>query len=1625
MSQQRNEASYFFSLLEKALSAVKSDDQKALLAFARRLFTLAPLDELLQEPIDDVIGFVRSLRAFMSVRPAGDSKIKCFNPNLEDDGWESRHTQLFVLQRDMPFLVDSIRIALTNFSVNIHAVNSTLFGVERDESGRLNTSSEPGQPGSDQEALIYFQIDRLGSADDRLELVNRIRDVLASVERVTGDYKPMTDRLAEVTNAIRLNRTKIGEDALREHIAFLEWLRENHFTFLAYSYYRLSNGEDPTLVLEPEVQLGLFSGLEREHREARLSQLAPGFMAFYEGEALLTLAKSSMRSRIHRDAYCEYVIVKDLDESGKLVGEHRFLGLYTSLVFAQSPFNIPLVRDNLFRVFDRSGLAQDSHYGKVLRQIMETHPREELFHSTQDQLYDILIGIWQIQERSRVKLFLRPDPYEKFISCIIFFPRNVYRTEIREQAQRVLVRQLDASDCQFTTYFTESLLVRTHFLLKIRSDQYRQVDRGLLEQEIQDLTHDWRDDLCASISDHWGDERGLELASTFREAFPASYRDHFQPRSAIHDIELALTLTGDEIAMSSYQPPGEATDIMRLKVFHLHSELLLSNVVPMLENLGFLVIGEHPYRLSPKGRDVIWLHEFTLQFSLRTGLDVPGVRENFQQAFLAVWQQRADNDAFNWLVVGARLDWRSVAVMRAYARYMKQLGTAISADFIAHTLSSNLEITRNLVALFKLHFDPRLTSGEGERGERAERLESKILDALDKVSNLNQDQVLRTYLELIKATVRTNFFQRGEDGEFKPYLAIKLEPRLVSAVPPPRPAYELFVYSPRIEGVHLRSSKVARGGIRWSDRVEDYRTEVLGLVKAQQVKNAVIVPSGAKGGFVAKQLPAESGREAIQQEAVACYQLFMQGLLDVTDNVIKGEVVPPRDMVRRDGDDAYLVVAADKGTATFSDIANEISDRYHHWLGDAFASGGQYGYDHKKMGITARGAWVAVQRHFRELGVDIQKQNFTVLGIGDMAGDVFGNGMLLSPHIQLVAAFNHQSIFIDPDPDPSLSFKERERLFALPRSSWDDYNPECLSPGGAVYSRQAKAITLTPEARDRLGISAETLTPAALIHELLKAPVDLIWNGGIGTYVKGSLESNQAVGDRANDDLRVDGGALRCRVFGEGGNLGMTQQGRIEYALKGGSCNTDFIDNVGGVACSDLEVNIKIFLNRLILDEDLTFKQRNALLVSMTDEVSDLVLENSNRQALAISLAKYRADENISEFWHCLSDWEEAGLIDRKLETLPSDDILLERQKAGYSLTRPELAVLMSYSKILFKGQLQTVNIDDDPYLRDEMLKAFPGSLIQRYGEDIHQHPLRKELVINVIANEIVDRMGLSFPHRQMKSTGADPGQVVRAYMVVRDTLELDRVWAEVEAMQDPEVVQSGFQQNLFLRLMRLGRRASRWIIRNRRNCGNTRSEINVLKPVMTELLAMSGASYQPSEDEADEFISACISKGLSESTALLLDSASDLFFAFGLIDVTLRTGLSLPLVSEAYGLINEKLSFNWFSEQIVQLPTTNRWEDYARESYMDELESLYRAMATALLDDLGDDEEIETRLDHWQLSQKSLFDRWDAMIADLRQSPERDHAMFAVALRELKDLVDTMLSRGNLGEFCALDAPA
>ncbi|WP_407311222.1 NAD-glutamate dehydrogenase [Pseudomonas sp. nanlin1] len=1576
--------------------------------FAEQFFGIISLDELTQRRLSDLVGCTLSAWRLMQRFEHAHPQVRVYNPDYERHGWQSTHTAVEVLHHDLPFLVDSVRTELNRRGYSIHTLQTTVLSVQRGPAGELLEVLPKGSLGENvlQESLMYLEIDRCANAAELNMLAREIEQVLGEVRVAVADFEPMKAKVRELVELVERNPFPIDSEEKAEIQAFLQWLLGNRFTFLGYEEFTVNaDGSGGQLVYDEQSFLGLprvlRPGLAAE--ELRIEDYAVQYLQL---PLLLSFAKAAHPSRVHRPAYPDYVSIRQLDADGKVIKECRFMGLYTSAVYGESVRQIPYIRRKVAEVEHRSGFDAKAHLGKELAQVVEVLPRDDLFQTPVDELFSTVMSIVQIQERNKIRVFLRKDPYGRFCYCLAYVPRDVYSTEVRQKIQQVLMERLKASDCEFWTFFSESVLARVQLILRVDPKNRIDIDPQQLEKEVIQACRSWQDDYASLTVESFGEAQGTNVLADFPKGFPAGYRERFAPHSAVVDMQHLQALSDTRpIVMSFYQPLAQSGERqLHCKLYHADTPLALSDVLPILENLGLRVLGEFPYRLRhSKGRE-FWIHDFAFTYSEGLSLDIQQLNDTLQDAFVHIVRGDAENDAFNRLVLTAGLPWRDVALLRAYARYLKQIRLGFDLGYIASTLNNHTDIARELTRLFKTRFYLARKLAGDDLEDKQQRLEQAILNALDDVQVLNEDRILRRYLDLIKATLRTNFYQPDANGQSKSYFSFKFNPRLIPELPKPVPKFEIFVYSPRVEGVHLRFGNVARGGLRWSDREEDFRTEVLGLVKAQQVKNSVIVPVGAKGGFVPRRLPLGGSRDEVQNEAIACYRIFISGLLDITDNLKDGGVLPPVNVVRHDDDDPYLVVAADKGTATFSDIANGIAIDYGFWLGDAFASGGSAGYDHKKMGITARGAWVGVQRHFRERGINVQQDLTTVVGIGDMAGDVFGNGLLMSDKLQLVAAFNHLHIFIDPNPDAAASFAERQRLFDLPRSAWTDYNASLISAGGGIFPRSAKSIAISPQMKERFDIVADRLAPTELLNALLKAPVDLLWNGGIGTYVKSSLESHADVGDKANDSLRVNGSELRCKVVGEGGNLGLTQLGRVEYGLHGGKTNTDFIDNAGGVDCSDHEVNIKILLNEVVQAGDMTEKQRNLLLGSMTDEVSNLVLGNNYKQTQALSLAARRAYERIAEYKRLMADLEARGKLDRAIEFLPSEEQLVERAGANQGLTRAELSVLISYSKIDLKESLLKSQVPDDEYLTRDMETAFPPSLVHQYADAMRRHRLKREIVSTQIANDLVNNMGITFVQRLKESTGMSPANVAGAYVVVRDIFHLPHWFRQIEAL-DYQVT-ADVQLALMDELMRLGRRATRWFLRSRRNDLDAGRDVAHFGPQIAALgLKLDELLEGPTREGWQERYQAYVEAGVPELLARMVAGTSHLYTLLPIIEAADVTGHSAAQVAKAFFALGSQLDLTWYLQQISNLPVENNWQALAREAFRDDIDLQQRAITISVLQMQDAPDDIEERVDLWLAQHETMVVRWRAMLDELRAATGTDYAMYAVANRELMDL--------------------
>lgn len=1586
-----------------------ADQVDHLLEFAGRVFDGQSTEDYRRREVSDLAVSVLGSWSFIQHFPDTQPRVRIFNPDFQKHGWQLNHTLVTILCRNMPFITDSVRGELNRRNLSIHLINGTIFRCVRDQQQQLVALLPKGETASStagsvsEEVLLTFEIGRSTDQAELQEMRQTLEAILAEVGLVVGDFHAMMEVAAEAQQGLATAPEEAIVDR-SEVLAFIEWIRGGYFTFLGYEFLAVTQQGGRAAVSRPDdKRLGLLRRRDSLGHLELAHALDGGASSVDENHALV-FGKSSVRSRVHRLAYPDYIMVRQYDAEGRVCGEHRFLGLYTSPVYTLSPTQIPVVRRKVADVIQRSGLDSTSHKGKDLAHVLDVFPRDELFQSSTDELFSTAVAVNQIQERRQTRLFVRRDTSGKFYNCLVYLPRDIYRTELRIKIQDLLNKALGAEEAEFTTYFSESILTRTHFVMRVPPGKQSRVDLNALEEEVVKVTMSWKEYLKQYLIEEFGEEQGTELVENYCDAFGPGYMDDFEPRAAIDDIKrIALIDDGEvgAIAMSLYRRLGESDNALHFRLFHMDQALSLSDVMPILENLGLRVETEHPYGLKRKDGRHIWIHEFGLSYGLGSNIDLTQVEENFKDAYSRIWKGDAENDSFNKLIIGAQLGWRQIAMLRAYARYMKQIQFNFSSDYIADTLCNHLGLTAKIVDLFHVRFMPGSDQG------REESLYQDIVEAIDQVENLSEDRIIRHYLTLINATLRTNYFQLDNNGQLKTYFSFKLAPRTIPDIPQPAPMFEIFVYSPRVEGVHLRGGKVARGGLRWSDRLEDYRTEVLGLVKAQQVKNAVIVPTGAKGGFVAKHLPT-GDREAIQQEGIACYKIFIQGLLDITDNLVDGAVVPPTDVVRKDEDDIYLVVAADKGTATFSDIANELAGRYGFWMSDAFASGGSAGYDHKKMGITARGAWVSVQRHFREMGVNVQDTDFTVVGIGDMSGDVFGNGMLLSEHIQLVCGFNHLHIFVDPNPDSARSFQERKRLFALPRSSWEDYDASLISKGGGIFKRSAKSIQLTPEIQARFDISESRMTPNEFLHAILKAPVDLLWNGGIGTYVKSSSESHADVGDKANDSLRVNGNELRCKVIGEGGNLGVTQLGRIEYALAGGRSNTDFIDNAAGVDCSDHEVNIKILLNAAVDAGDMTGKQRNALLEEMTESVAELVLDNNYRQTQAISIAERETLMRSGEFRRLIHAMESSGRLNRQLEFLPSDDMLVERRaNQNRGLTRPELSILVSYVKSELKEKFVDDAIAKDEYMYTAIETAFPTRLREQFAEPIASHRLRREIIATQLANDMVNNMGITFVERMGQSTGFSYADIAKAYVVSRDVFALPEVWQKIENLDYR--VSSELQMDLMVQLVRLVRRGSRWFVRNRRGNINPADEVARFRPEVASLLKVLPELVRGGQKQhTDQLLQKYLEQGVPEELARFIASTREIYPFLSIIEAANDLNAPVRQVAELYFALSEKLELDWFARQISDLKIDNYWQALARESYRDDLEWQLRNLTVGAMRHICVGGNIDECIDRWIHQQQNLVERWQAMLTELHATETQEFAMISVAIRELLDLAQS-----------------
>lgn len=1580
---------------------------------------------------------IAGLIDFMQQRPPGRAVVR-----ITGAGHAAR-SAVEIVTDDMPFLIDTVSIVLNTHSP-IHAVIHPVVKVSRDASGELQRiGDEQGLP----ESVMHFELDNVEGEATEAKLKAQIEAALEDVRASVRDWEGMRDKALAIAADLPNRKLPLDPASIHEASEFLRWLADDNFTFLGYREYEVAKADGDEVLRPIEASgLGILHGRERSVAPRSLRTLAAHDLPQSGAYDAIILTKTNARSHVHRSGNMDYIGVLKFDANGTPVSEQRFLGLFTSNAYMTRPQDVPMVRQRVEAVLARSGLKRDSYSGKSLRHILETLPQEELFQASEDELFSTATGILELQQRATARLFVRRDRYGRFFTCLVYVPRDRFSTTVRERIETMLREVFHGESVDSNVLMGESALARLHVTVRPHPGDHPTYNAQELEARLSHIVRNWHDGLRESLTGHAGAAQGVALLNRFGKTLPAGYIEDVSPEVAAHDVIALSSLKNDDsIHLNLYEDPRDQS--LRFKVIHVGAPISLSDALPMLENMGVRMLAEHVYTLESEGR-TLTIHDFELKAKSALVFALPHLRDRFERSFEALWRGQAESDGFNNLVLSAQADWRQVAVLRGYCKYLQQVGIAFSQSYMEETLNRYPAIAGLLIELFNAKFDPRreqLSAAELQQAEADLRREMEALipadtqkakpelidgivkvlsqsreqqvhvlwealkSLLDDVASLDDERILLSFMNTIRATLRTSFYQLW-DGAPRHYISFKFDSRQVPDAPKPVPYREIFVYSPRVEGIHLRFGPVARGGLRWSDRREDFRTEVLGLVKAQMVKNTVIVPVGSKGGFFVKHPPVGGDRDAQLAEGIACYRLFINGLLDITDNLVEGKVVPPHDVVRHDQDDPYLVVAADKGTATFSDIANAISIEHGFWLGDAFASGGSNGYDHKGMGITAKGAWESVKRHFRALGRDSQSEDFTCVGIGDMSGDVFGNGMLLSKHIRLLAAFDHRHVFLDPNPDTTKSFVERERMFKLPRSSWEDYDKSLISSGGGVWPRSVKSIPISPEVRAVLGLKADVqhMSPTDLLNAILKAPVDLLWNGGIGTYVKAASETHGDVGDRANNALRVNGAELRCKVVGEGGNLGFTQKGRIEATQHGVLLNTDFIDNSAGVDTSDHEVNIKILLDDAVQRNEITVDGRNQQLAVMTDEVGELVLWDNYRQNQAITLMEHQSAKRLGSMAHFIRTLEGEGLLDRQVENLPSETELTERKTRGQGMTRPELSVLLSYDKIRLFQQLLESDVPEDPYLSKELVRYFPAPLHDKYAVHMQRHRLKREIIATAVTNSTINRMGATFMMRMQEDTGQGPAAIAKAYTAAREILGARELWAEIEA-QDSKVAEST-QIDAILQIWSLLRHITRWLLSRPGGTLEIAANVERYQAAVAELGATVPDTLTPA-GKADFATSQEKWEGLGLPTELALRLAKlpELRAMLDMVEVAQQTGQPIAKVANVFYELGQALDLEWLRGQIEALPVDGHWHAQARGSLLDELNHQHRALATQVLALNGGSKDVSP-VQAWLDRDDATLKYTRTMLAEIL-TQNADYPIASVAVRRLAQLAQVPLS--------------
>ena len=1585
------------TLIEGIQHGVPADRRDALAAFAKAYTRRLAPEELATIPDDQLLAKVRSTFAFTDSRGTAHNAVRVFDPEIGTDGYEALGAVLETVTDDSAFLVDSVTEELTARGLAPRQILHPVVGTVRDAQGRIERIL-PARDADHRESVMHFELDRRLPDDESEDLEHQIGQILGDVHLVVRDFEPMQARVGEMIEGASQASVRYTPEEVGETVDFLRWLLQLNFVLLGYREYELVDTElGRAISAVPGTGLGILFDIERSSLSAPtpLDQLPPEIRRRIEDGDLLVFSKTNAYSTVHRRARMDYIGVRKVDAQGRVVGECRLIGLFTSKAYMEPATETPLLHHKLRQIITAEDLIPGSHDYKQTVELFESFPKDELFQASAEELRQLVVGLLQLEKHGGIRVLVRRDIDSRSVSVVVALPRDRFNAELRKKLQALFMERFNGSTVDYHLSLGETESARIFFTVHVGPEQHiPEVPYEELEEAVERLARTWDDDLLDALQARVGPERGRMLAEKYGPRFPDYYKSSVEWGLVGDDVlkleELGSSVEGFVVGIGN-ETMGER--LTRVKLYKTGGKVDLSAFMPILEALGLRAVEEVPTGLVGEGK--VYIHDFGVLDGRGAVLNLETEAPRVGEAIAAVWRGHAESDSLNRLVAFAGLDWRQVQILRAYRKYGQRVSAQFTEEYRNDALAENPHIAAHLVRLFEARFDPVRKATADE----IEVLKQQVHTDFRSVVSLDQDRILRGFLGSIMATVRTNAYLPDRS-----YLSLKIRSADVPEMPKPYPLFEIFVYSPEMEAVHLRGGLVARGGIRWSDRKEDYRTEVLGLMKAQKVKNAIIVPDGSKGGFVLRRSPTSP--EALRQEVSKQYVTFMCGLLDITDNLVNGLVVHPEGVTILDGEDTYLVVAADKGTASFSDTANAVARDHGFWLDDAFASGGSQGYDHKALAITARGAWESVKRHFREVGVDVSVDTFTVVGIGDMSGDVFGNGLLYTNTCKLVCAFDHRHVFIDPDPDPIVSYGERKRLYDLPGSSWNDYDRSIMSLGGDVIDRKAKSVTLSPQARTALGIpedAAAEMTPSDVIKAALKAPVDLLWNGGIGTYVKSARETHGEAGDRTNDPVRVNGGELRARVVGEGGNLGCTQRGRIEYAVAGGRINTDFIDNSAGVDTSDHEVNLKILLGLAVARGELTMDQRNELLQAAAQDVVSHVLYDNYLQAQILSQEMEVSTQRIEAYEDLMQQLEADGDLERDVEYLPTSEEMAERRVGGQGMVRPELAVLLAYAKrSVFQALLESDLLDSE-YLERDLHRYFPAQVVERFGELMLEHPLRRELIATIAANDVVNSQGVTFVSRMMTETGAHAADVVKAFRIARDVTGAVARWADVEALDGK--IDPGVQNELMTGVDWLVETTSRWYLVQAagRRLGEAIGEARDSFAELSGVISQIGPDSWREEHEHDT--RRLMMEGVPEEVARRHAFQGELVHGPDIIAVSHATGRSPLEVARGFFLLGESLGIDWLEHQLEALVVGTRWQRWARQSCEDELFAIRRQLAEKVLEE-AEGAPIDQAAAAFLEARADPIGRLQRFIRSLATEGVSDLSQVIVALRQIRSLV-------------------